>query len=203
MSITNYTELQTAVASWLSRADLTSLIPDFIALAEAKFQRELRTRNMEAIVSITPSSGVCALPADFLQARRVYVNADEPYELEYLTPENFYLKYPVLTTWSVGPSRYYTIQGSNLYLSDIASGNDISLLYYQEIPDLATNSTNWLLTNHPDLYLYGALFESTNKTKNREDRAFFTEAMNVVLGQIAKSDKHGKFSGSAMRVISA
>jgi hypothetical protein len=203
MSITNYTELQTTIASWMSRSDLNSLIPDFVTLAEAKFNRDLRTRNMEAIVSITPTNGVCALPADFLQARRVYVNADQPYELEYLTPETFYKKYPVLTTWSIGPSQYYTIQGSSLYLSDIASGNNISLLYYQEIPDLATNSTNWLLTNHPDLYLYGALFESTNKTKNREDRQFFADAMNVVLGQIAKSDKHGKFSGSAMRVIAS
>ena len=48
MAISNYTELKTAVANWLDRDDLTDRIPEFIALAESRFNRLLRIRAMES-----------------------------------------------------------------------------------------------------------------------------------------------------------
>ena len=44
MALSTYTELKASVADWLNRTDLTSVIPDFIALAEAQIERTLRTR---------------------------------------------------------------------------------------------------------------------------------------------------------------
>ena len=49
MAISNYTELQTAVANWLDRDDLTNRIPEFISLCEARFNRTLRLRAMETL----------------------------------------------------------------------------------------------------------------------------------------------------------
>ena len=46
MSITTYTELKAAIADWLLRDDLTSVIPTFISLAESQFQREIRDYRM-------------------------------------------------------------------------------------------------------------------------------------------------------------
>ena len=51
MSITNYSELQTAVAAWINRTDLTALLPDFITLAESKLNRRLRTRYQETALT--------------------------------------------------------------------------------------------------------------------------------------------------------
>ena len=45
MSIGNYAELQTAIANFMARSDLTSQIPDFITMAEARMSRELETRE--------------------------------------------------------------------------------------------------------------------------------------------------------------
>ena len=42
--INDYASLQQAIANELARADLTSAIPTFIQLAEADFNRVLRTR---------------------------------------------------------------------------------------------------------------------------------------------------------------
>jgi hypothetical protein len=42
MAISTYAELQTAVANWLDRDDLTARIPEFITLAEAKIRRVAR-----------------------------------------------------------------------------------------------------------------------------------------------------------------
>ena len=47
MAIGTYDELKTAVANWLDRDDLTDRIPEFISLAEARFNRVLRLRSME------------------------------------------------------------------------------------------------------------------------------------------------------------
>ena len=45
MAITNYTELKSSLADWLNRSDLTTVIPDFITLAESQFNREIRNRK--------------------------------------------------------------------------------------------------------------------------------------------------------------
>ena len=48
MSITNYTNLQSTIADYLNRDDLTSVIPVFIQLAEAQMNRDIRHYEMEA-----------------------------------------------------------------------------------------------------------------------------------------------------------
>ena len=53
MSISTYTELQTAVANFLARTDLTSQIPDFIKLAEVRMSRELESRSQEKRATAT------------------------------------------------------------------------------------------------------------------------------------------------------
>lgn len=64
MTISTYAELQTSVASWLHRADLTSQIPDFITLAESKLNRKLRLRAQETTATGTVSATVAF--TDFL-----------------------------------------------------------------------------------------------------------------------------------------
>lgn len=51
--ITNYADLQAAIANWLARADLTDQIPTFIALAEARLNRDLRLASMQVTRSGT------------------------------------------------------------------------------------------------------------------------------------------------------
>lgn len=198
MAITTYSELQTAIISWSHRSDLASIIPDFIALAEAKFQRYLRTRQMETASTLTPASGVVTLPTDYLELRRIYINTSTPTELEYIPPEQFYLKFPV----TAGGSKYFTIEGDSILLADRGS-TTVKILYYAKIPDLATNSTNWLLTLAPDLYLYASMVELSDYIKNDGEITKWNAKAQEAAKSVTESDKHGKFSGSAMRVIAA
>src|SRR5262245_15894630 len=71
MAITTYAQLQTAIASWLARSDLTATIADFITLFEAAANRRLRVRQMETSTNLTPSSGAATLPTDYLAWRRL------------------------------------------------------------------------------------------------------------------------------------
>jgi hypothetical protein len=198
MAISNYSELQTAMTNWSHRADLTTVLPDFILLAEVKFNRELRTRNMETSSTLTPTAGVCTLPTDYLSLRRAYINTSVPIELEYIPPEQFYLKYPV----TAGGSKYFTIEGDSLLLADRGS-TTVKILYYKTIPDLASNSTNWLLTAHPDLYLSVAMAELSDYIKDDKGIQKWNAKAIGLLDSLNGSDWLGKYSGSAMRVIAA
>ena len=65
MAISTYSELQTAAANWLDRSDLSDRIPEFIALAEARFNRILRIRDMETVsTAISTAAGTGYLPLD-------------------------------------------------------------------------------------------------------------------------------------------
>lgn len=156
MAITTYTELQSAIGNWLDHSLFTARIPEFIALFEACANRRLRVRQMEASTTLTPSSGSATLPTDFLMHRRVTWTGSTRVELEYVNPSYLQAAYP--SSPSDTP-RLFTIEGSTLKLRPIdATGLEFD--YFQKIPALATTDPNWLLTAHPDLYLFGSLVEA-------------------------------------------
>src|SRR6185437_1429989 len=66
MSFSDYSSLQTSVASFMARADLTATIPDCVTLFETEANRRLRTRQQEVTQSTTPTSGTFSLPTDYL-----------------------------------------------------------------------------------------------------------------------------------------
>lgn len=153
MAFESYSDLQAAIASWLNRTDLTSAIPDFIALAETRFNRELRTLQMVKRATANTEDEFVAVPADWLEAKDLSI-ADYP--LSYITPDKLAeWKYAKVT----GPSRYYTIVGGSFELFPAPTSDvTVEMAYYAKIPALTvSNTTNWLLAKAPDLYLYGSL----------------------------------------------
>jgi hypothetical protein len=157
MSITTYAELKTAVENWLDHTLFTARVPEFIARFEASANRRLRTRQMEATTTLTPSSGAAALPTDYLTWRRLTWPGLPRIELEYVEPSYLQAAYPSQPS---GTPLVFTIEGSSILIRPISTGS-LELDYYQKIPALSVgNATNWLLTAHPDLYLFGALVEA-------------------------------------------
>lgn len=62
--ISDYSTLKQGIADWLARADLTGAIPTFIQLAEARINRDVRTRQTQSLVTGAAVDGVITLPAD-------------------------------------------------------------------------------------------------------------------------------------------
>lgn len=154
MAITNYTELQTEVGAWLNRSDLSSKIPDFITLAESEFNRRIRIAQNETRTTLSVSSNTATLPSDFAAIRSL---SDADGELTYVVPAEF-ANYEENDATS---SKVYTIVDDTI--RTMTSEASLTLAYYATIPALASNSTNWLLTRSPNLYLftslaYGALY---------------------------------------------
>jgi len=159
MAITNYTTLKAAVASWLNRSDLSSDIDTFIDLAEAQIQRRLRIRAMETAMSVTLSGGVAAVPASYLELKYAYIDGSPTHILSMQTPEWIHRNYPNRATSSV--PRFIARDADNFVFGPYPD-SDYTLkgTYYAPLTALsASNETNWLITNAPDLYLAGALVE--------------------------------------------
>lgn len=201
MSITNYSELQTAVADWLDRSDLTSKITDFITLAEVRIARRLRVRAVEARdTSITTDgSEYYTLPTDFLEARNIQLNTNPVTVLVYKTPEQLDVEFP---STSAGPTSAYTIIGTQIQLKPVQGGAyTLEIAYFKKLPALSdTNTTNWIMTNAPDLLLYGSLIEAEAYLVNDPRIAIWKGAFDESMEEWNKQEEKGRFSGSHLEV---
>jgi hypothetical protein len=168
-TIATYTDLQSAVTEYLARDQDTTLIariPTFIQLAEAKFNRELFVRQMEgratALIDTTASEPeFIALPADFQSMRRVRLKSvtGKPH-LDFKSGTQLD-EFRTMRGNAAGQPECFSIFGSQIELAPTPDQNyTVEMVYRASVPPLASNSTNWLLTLAPDLYLYGALLES-------------------------------------------
>jgi hypothetical protein len=88
MALANFTDLKASVADFLNRSDLTTVIPDFITLCEAGFNRELRVREMSVRTQAPIDSQYVKLPDDFLGMRNIDLMTDPVTPLEYKNLQN-------------------------------------------------------------------------------------------------------------------
>jgi hypothetical protein len=198
MTIAAYTDLQAAVGNWLARGDLTATIPDFITLFEAVANRRLRLRQQEITASLTPVNGVATIPADYLSWRRVTWTGSRPRELEYAHPSYLHALYPTLPA---GSPYLFTIEGSNLTVGP-SDNTALTFDYFQKLPALASNATNWLLTTAPDIYLFGALAEAHGFVKDPDSLALWGSRRDAIFDELEKLDTKTR-GPSAIRVMGA
>tara|TARA_R100001463_G_scaffold95374_2_gene149945 strand:+ start:86 stop:712 length:627 start_codon:yes stop_codon:yes gene_type:complete len=167
MAISTYAELKTSIASWLDRSDLTDIIPDFIVLAETRHRRDFKIRRMETRVTANTIADTeyYSLPDNYVAMRNIQLNTDTKTPLEYLTPEQMDR---IRGGSSTGKPKAYSIMGDTFQLRPIPDGvYEIEMLYYKYFTALSdSNTTNDMLTYHPDLYLYGALVEAEPYLQN-------------------------------------
>jgi len=202
MAISNYTELKTAVANWLDRDDLTDRIPEFIALAEARFNRVLRLRSMETKETASTVAGQrnLALPTSYIQMRNFQVNTSPLTTLSYVTPEIYDRVWGGSTT---GTPKFYTILANEVSFGPIpASVQEVEMLFYKKFDNLSvTTTTNWLITNAPDIYLYGTMLEAEPFIMNDERVPLWAQALQQGISDLQEQDNKDRHSGSALRVM--
>ena len=202
MAISTYAELQTAVANWLDRDDLSARIPEFIALAEARINRVLRIRLMEFkyTASTVAAQRNYALPTGYIQMRNFQLNTSPITSLSYVSPEI----YDRLWGGSQGGiPQFYTIIANELQLGPI-SGSVITMemLFYKKISALsASNTTELMLTDNPDVYLYGALLEAEPFVMNDERIGVWAQGFEKAIVDLQEQDNKDRHSGSALRVM--
>lgn len=188
MSISTYAELKTAVGTWRRRSGATVLstnAADFVTLAEARLTRVLRLRVMWSNTTLTGTTDVrtLALPATFAEAAWLVRTDTEPYkEIPKNTSEGM-----VYYSASGQPTEW-CINGTNIDLNRPCSSALGFLFRYRAKFALSDASpTNWLLTNHPDIYLAAVLVWSGLLTKN-QDIAHWSDVLNSGINELIVHD---------------
>ena len=201
MALANYVDLQASVAAWLHRTDLTAVIPDFVTMAEARISRDLRLRKQITTSTLTtvPNTQGVTLPTDWLEMENISVATSIERQLTYATIEQLDSRFP--SGGAMGTPVIYTIEGDQVLFGPVPdAAYTINIIYYSRLPSLITNSTNWLMTNHPNIYLFATLIEAFFYTQDAEQIARYTQRYNEGLNQLQQQDDRATHSGSALRV---
>lgn len=202
----NYGQLKAAIANRLSRTNLTAAIPDFVTLGESRLYAGFRDievsvpplRIMQMLA--TESTTLATLPTGFLELSRFTVpNTYSPRALEFKTPQDF----AELPT-SSNSAYYYTFQDGGVAVQGGAAPTGFKFVYYKRFDALVADSdTNWLLTNHPGIYLYSSLIEAYAHVKDDARLPMAGRMYAAAANALVDSDNAAKHSGSVLTIQSA
>lgn len=199
MSLATYSDLKTSIGNFLARSDLTDQIPDFISLCEARMSREIDTRSQESSTTFSTVAGTesYALPTDLREIRVVKLNNSPLKVLSFLTPDNLYKSHS--NTGTSTPVSY-SIIGSNIHLRPVPdSVITVEIIFGGSISALSdSNTSNTVLSRHPDAYLYGSLTAAhtflMDETRATQYDALFTRSLT----EIKKDTDQARFGGGAL-----
>jgi len=201
MSFSTYSDLQTSIANYLARSDLTSQIPDFITFAENRLRRELRIRQMLKSVTTSTLSGdsTVEVPSDFLEIRDFVVMTNPITPMSYSSPST--LSNDPRTS-EVGVPRSYTILANEFQLAPSPDAvYTLKLLYYSAPAYLSsTNTTNTFLTTAPDALLYASLIEAEPYLMNDARINTWGTMYDRAIASLTKSDESTQYSGVPLSI---
>jgi hypothetical protein len=201
----NYGQLKAAIANRLSRTNLTAIIPDFITLGESRLYAGFRDievnvpplRLIQMLTSETAS--LAALPTGFLELHRFTVpSGSYTRALEYITPEQMAGRVAA-TNWPL----YYTFQDGGVKVEG-GTPASFTFSYYKRFNTLVADAdTNWLLENHPGIYLYSALIEAYAHIKDDSRLPMAGRMYAAAANALIDSDNAAKHSGSVLSIGAA
>lgn len=203
MSIGNYAELQTAVANFMARSDLTNQIPDFITMAEARMSRELETREQEKRSQATLTAGdeYILLPNDFREVREVKINASPTRVLTYYSPSALDSMY---SSNGQGMPEGYSIVGLEMKMRPIPdSAYTSEIVYIGSLPNISNTTTPTLFIRSPDLYLYGALSEGYAYLLDEARAAQYDQKFTRILEEIKVDEQRSHYGTGSLQIKSA
>lgn len=201
MTVATYAELQSAMADFLNRDDLTSIIPTFIRLAESRIDRDLRHWRQEKRSTTIFSTQYSIIPTDYLRPIRLQILDGSTSAVEPISTAQM-LQLRGDTYDQTGRPTHYalTAGGIELYPTPDMSYN-ASLVYYGRIAALSTsNTTNWLLTEAPDAYLYGALVHSAPYLKDEAKTALWDGLYKAAMDNLNSTSEDAKYGGSGLKL---
>lgn len=198
--IQTFDDLKAAVGRWLHRTDVAAAAEDFIALYEARANRNLRVRQMEASYSQSVTAQRNALPVGWLEMIGKPTVGGKPQD--FITRDQFKLLDGTIPVFESG---YFSIFGSNIALNvDVSAGVVLAYDYYLKIPTLSvTNQTNWLITDGPDIYLYGSLLEAAPYLNNDPRIDTWRGLLTVAMDDLQTASDRAKWSGGTLEVRNA
>jgi hypothetical protein len=199
MAFTNYNSFVTTVESYLARTDLTTVIPDFIQMAQLRMTRDLRTERMLKVATTTPTDNKVAFPTDFLELREMHFQGNPPIILEYQSPDLFFRNGQTSLS---GRSHYFTMLGTEFQFAPSQDTDyTIQILYYAQPTFISsTTSSNLYLAYYPDALLYATLAEAEPYLMNDPRVATWSALYDRAIANIKTSDLGQTYAYTTLNV---
>ena len=200
-TITSWATLKTEIAAWLNRSDLTDVIPGLTQLGEARIYRDLRVRQMETALSSAIASGVVAVPSGYLGMKYAYLDGTPVQRLERKDAEWIYQNYPTRAAESK-PFFFAREAGNFIFGPYPDSAYTMKGVYWKKLDPLSdSNTSNWLITDAPDLILFASLCEAAPYLGD-DARLALWESKYAALGQaIQRQDSAEDVSGGPIAMV--
>ena len=198
---TDYTTLQSTIADYLARTDLTDQIPEFIRLAEDRLRRDLRIRQMLKVATAVATTGdsTVSLPSDFLAMKDLHIQGNPVKTIEFLSTSNFFRN---AGTSYKGAPYYYTLLGSEFQFAPVPDSDYTLQMVYFYQPDYLsdTNPSNLWLAYTPDLLLYASLGEAEPYLMNDERLQTWASMYDRGLNAVIKSDDDSEYPAQPLSI---
>lgn len=196
MALDTYTGLKATIANYLSRSDLTAIIPDFITLGEAKLNKIVRSRDMVARATATIDAEYETAPTDYVEMISLFLLTNPKTQVEFVSAANFSRVSPS----GSGKPRFFTVVGDQLRFGPVPDGAyEAEMQYYAKLPALSvSNASNWLLASNPDAYLYAAMLEAVSYARNDAQIAKWGTLLTQVVDMINKDNASAVFNSAPL-----
>jgi len=196
MALTNYGELQTSVASWLNRTDLTGTIPDLIYLGRNRVWLDLVKLGGASILESSATgttTGTISMPSDWLATRSLKV------EVSGVQTEMRPVA-PAAGMSSSGTPVDYYLAGTGVVLSPVPDGTyNYTLRYFAKLAAWTADAdTDVILSKFPHMYLYAALLEAQPFLMDDARMMAWNAAYNERLATVVLLDK-SRYGDMAVR----
>ncbi len=181
MAIANYNQLQQAVSTWMGRADVLGDATDFISLAEARLNRELNPVEVDASLVGTPGSRTIDISSLAMVEPIALFVEDTGGELRILPRAES--TFPHMNI--VGLPSIWAIDGASIdFNRPCDQAYNFRFRYNQRFGLSDAAPTNWLLTEHPDVYLAASLMWGGVFTKDGSYAASFKAVLDETIPTI-------------------
>lgn len=203
MAITGDTTLRLALRDYLNRSDTTAYEDNVIQAAERWIYRNVRCRIMETALAGTVSAGAVPVPGNYIGLKHAYINGSTVQNLQVKNPDFIYQNYPVRS--SGGKPKFVAREGSNFIFGPYPDSNySMQGVYYQKFPSILSTSTNGLISDHPDLWLFACLCEFEPFLENDERVMLWKSKRDEAALNINGEDSRWQnWAGGALAMTSA
>jgi len=201
MALNNFAALTAQMQDWaVDRPDLVNKFQDCIDLCMNDVNQVLRMPEQQATVNLTPDDdGICELPDDFLEVRRVFWNGPARIALEPLSPEGDVDVYATITG---GYPATYMISDGTMAIKPLTT-DPIELMYWAKVPYLKPDppdDTNWLLARNSNIILFGAMKYVEVFKRNQAGMQTFGQLYSAEVDGMVRTGKRAQWGRTRARV---
>ena len=191
MSLDTYANLKSSILDWMARSDLSGNTAEWVTLAEARLNRELPAIETDATLTGVAASRVIDVSSiSIVEPIALYM--DDPSisdEIEITKQTRF-----AETTTSGTPVYWeYDANAAEIrFDKPLGGAYSFRFRYRQRFALSDSVTTNWLLTNHPDVYLAACVVWGSAFTEKLPAAAAFKSLLDESIPSIRNTITQGK-----------